>query len=172
MVCVGSVLCHLGGHHGERGLSGGRARRPRIAAAFMDLARTELSVWGRDARGDHSRGRAGRGQLQLVGSHHAGGDVSASYERTKVIRRKYVKYFDKEKPIVDVGFGDGMFMKWMQEQGYAVIGVDQNPRWIERASSRDIRVVVSGAVEFLRDKVGAFGGIVLCVGISHRPGEV
>src|SRR3989442_8532335 len=129
MVCVGSVLCHLGGHHSERGLSGGRARRPRIAAAFMDLARTELSVRGRDARGDHSRGRPGTGQLQLVGSHRAGGDVSASYERTKVIRRKYVKYFHKEKRIVDVGFGDGMFMKWMQRSEERRVGKECRSRW-------------------------------------------
>ena len=97
--------------------------------------------------------------------------MSASYERTKVIRRKYVKYFDKEKPIVDVGFGDGMFMKWMQEQGYAVIGVDQNPRWIERASSRDLRVVESDAAEFLRENEEAFGGIVLSHVIEHIPVE-
>ena len=97
--------------------------------------------------------------------------MSASYERTKRIRQKYVKYFDKAEPIVEVGFGDGMLMKWMQEQGYAVIGVDRNARWVERASRGDLRVVESDAVQFLLEHEEAFGGIVLSHVIEHIPVE-
>ena len=97
--------------------------------------------------------------------------MSASYERTKLIRQKYVKYFDKAEPIVEVGFGDGMLMKWMQEQGYAVIGVDRNAQWVERASRRDLRVVESDAVQFLLEHEAKFGGIVLSHVIEHIPVE-
>jgi len=97
--------------------------------------------------------------------------VSASYERTKIIRRKYAKYFDKGKPIVDVGFGDGMLMQVMQEQGYTVIGVDRNPRWVERALGRDLRVVEADAMRFLLENEEAFGGIVLSHVIEHIPVE-
>lgn len=97
--------------------------------------------------------------------------MSASYERTKTIRRKYVRYFEKGKPIVDVGFGDGMLMKWMQEQGYAVIGVDRDARWVERASGRDLRVVEGDAVRFLLENEEAFGGIILSHVIEHVPVE-
>jgi len=97
--------------------------------------------------------------------------VSASYERTKLIRQKYVKYFDKAEPIVEVGFGDGMLMKWMQEQGYAVIGVDRNAQWVARASRRDLRVVESDAVQFLLEHEAKFGGIVLSHVIEHVPVE-
>ena len=97
--------------------------------------------------------------------------MSTSYERTKIIRRKYAKYFDKEKPIVDVGFGDGMLMKVMQEQGYTVVGVDRNARWVERALGRDLRVVEGDAMRFLLANEEAFGGIVLSHVIEHIPVE-
>lgn len=97
--------------------------------------------------------------------------MSASYERTKLIRQKYVKYFDKAEPIVEVGFGDAMLMKWMQEQGYAVIGVDRNAQWVERASRRDLRVVENDAVQFLLEHEAKFGGIVLSHVIEHVPVE-
>jgi 2-polyprenyl-3-methyl-5-hydroxy-6-metoxy-1,4-benzoquinol methylase len=97
--------------------------------------------------------------------------VSASYERTKRIRAKYARYFDKANPIVEVGFGDGMLMTWMQEQGYAVIGVDRNAQWVERASRRDLRVVERDAVQFLLEHEAKFGGVVLSHVIEHIPVE-
>jgi len=86
-----------------------------------------------------------------------------------MIRRKYAKYFDKGKPIVDVGFGDGMLMKVMQEQGYTVIGVDRNARWVEKALGTDLRVVEGDAMAFLLENEEAFGGVVLSHVIEHIP---
>lgn len=97
--------------------------------------------------------------------------MSASYERTKIIRRKYAKYFDQGRPILEIGFGDGTLMQLMQEQGYSVMGVDRNARWVERALGRNLRAVEGDALRFLREHEEAFGGIILSHVIEHIPVE-
>jgi len=87
------------------------------------------------------------------------------------IRKKYLEYFSKEFPIVDIGCGDGFFIRLLKEQGYSAIGVDANSSCIKKCKERNIRVFREDALSYLEQNQKSFGGIICSHLIEHIPND-
>jgi SAM-dependent methyltransferase len=97
--------------------------------------------------------------------------MSAYDERIRRIRRKYLKYLDRGSRVLDLGCGDGAFMKFLREEGFAVVGVDRDGDAVRRAADRQLTVEEKDFLEFLRENQGGFGGIICSHVMEHIPIE-
>jgi O-antigen chain-terminating methyltransferase len=73
-------------------------------------------------------------------------------------------------PIIDLGCGRGEWLELLRSQGHAALGVDLNTYFVQECIDRDLPVVQSDAVEFLR-RLPA-GSVAMVTGfhiIEHLP---
>lgn len=73
-------------------------------------------------------------------------------------------------PIIDLGCGRGEWLELLRSQGHAALGVDLNSYFVQECADRDLPVVQSDAVEFLR-RLPA-GSVAMVTGfhiIEHLP---
>ena len=76
------------------------------------------------------------------------------------MRTKYLKYFSKETQIIDVGCGDGTFIRLLKENDYSVIGIDSDASCIQKCKSENLSVFQDDAISFLQKKNCSFFGKV------------
>ena len=91
------------------------------------------------------------------------------YERIKVIRRKYLKYFPAGCKMLDVGCAEGTLIRYLSEEGYVVSGVDSDERHTRVASDRQMSVFKQDAIVFLQGNKAAYEGIVCSHVLEHIP---
>ncbi|MDX8396885.1 MAG: class I SAM-dependent methyltransferase [Mariprofundaceae bacterium] len=89
------------------------------------------------------------------------------FEKTKLIRGKYIQYFHKGSKVIDIGCGDGAFVRMMAESGFDAYGVDSNPMSVEAAQSNNLKVSLGDAVAFLKQHEKQFDGIICSHMIEH-----
>lgn len=73
-------------------------------------------------------------------------------------------------PIIDLGCGRGEWLELLRSEGHAALGVDLNSYFVQECADRDLAVVQSDAVEFLR-RLPA-GSVAMVTGfhiIEHLP---
>ena len=95
--------------------------------------------------------------------------MSAYYERIRRVRRKYLRHFDGECRVLDVGCGEGTLMKFLLEEGFSVVGVDRDMVAVGRAVERQLSVEEKDFMVFLRENERSFGGIICSHVIEHIP---
>jgi SAM-dependent methyltransferase len=66
-------------------------------------------------------------------------------------QRYYEQFFKDCKDIVDLGCGDGDFVKLMCERGYRALGVDQDQVMCEKVKDKGIPIVCDDAFDYLRN---------------------
>jgi SAM-dependent methyltransferase len=80
--------------------------------------------------------------LRFIGVDSAGMMRSQGY---------YEPFFKGCQDIVDLGCGDGDFVKLMCERGYHALGVDSDPVMCEMARQKQIHVVCEDALHYLKN---------------------
>ena len=85
------------------------------------------------------------------------------------IRKKYLKYFDVNSEVLDIGCGDGVLMKCLIEEGYSAIGVDTDIDSVAHCRENNLTVFAKDAISFLQENKSAFGGIICSHLIEHIP---
>jgi len=95
--------------------------------------------------------------------------TSEYYNYITHIRKKYLKCFSKDSKILDIGCGDGIFIKFLKAQGYSAIGVDTNASCIKKGKERNIPVFQEDAISFLQLNHKSFDGIICSHLIEHIP---
>ena len=68
--------------------------------------------------------------------------------------------------VLDVGCGDGVFLERMQRAGWRGLGIDPDPRAIERCCARGVQAI-EGTLETLNADVGPFDAITLSHVLEH-----
>jgi len=91
------------------------------------------------------------------------------YERTKSMRKKYLKYFSPGCKILDVGCGEGVLLQYLQDNGYLASGVDTDQKCIQAASARNLSVCNQDAIAFLQQNPDTYHGIIASHTIEHLP---
>ena len=89
------------------------------------------------------------------------------YDRVKKIRRKYLANFERETQIVDIGCGDGSFLKLLKDENFSAVGVDVADTWVEKYKECGLDVYIMDAIEYLENNHETLGGIVCSHVIEH-----
>ena len=97
--------------------------------------------------------------------------TSEYYNHIIRLRRKYLKYFSKDTEIVDIGCGDGTFIRLLAEHDYSAIGIDSDAPCIKKCREENLRVFKKDAFSFLKQNQNSFGGIICSHLIEHIPFE-
>lgn len=95
--------------------------------------------------------------------------MNSYYDHIRNIRKKYLKYFDVNFKILDIGCGDGVLMKYLIEEGYSAIGADTDIDSVAHCREDNLTVFEKDAISFLQENKSAFGGIICSHLIEHIP---
>jgi 2-polyprenyl-3-methyl-5-hydroxy-6-metoxy-1,4-benzoquinol methylase len=95
--------------------------------------------------------------------------TSEYYNRIIQLRKKYLKYFSKDTQILDIGCGDGTFIRLLTENDYSAIGIDSDVSCIKKCQEKNLRVLQKDAISFLQENQNSFGGIICSHLIEHIP---
>ena len=89
------------------------------------------------------------------------------YEYIKTIRSHYLNHFDKGLKVLDIGCGDGVFMEYLDKEGYDVFGLDTSTDAVESCKKKQLSVFNENALSFLQKKEDSFGSIMCSHLIEH-----
>lgn len=94
--------------------------------------------------------------------NHFRGSMAHIREAQKI----YLKYFEGQNNVIDLGCGRGEFLELLKENGIDAQGVDFYEEFVEMCKSKELKVTHADAIEFLRvqEKVG---GIFAAQLIEH-----
>lgn len=71
--------------------------------------------------------------------------------------------------ILEVGFGQGLFLEWAENNGYQVTGIEINPSLVETSKKRGHDVHHGELADLFTSKTGCFDLIVLFDVLEHIP---
>jgi len=91
------------------------------------------------------------------------------YNYIRNIRKKYLNYFNMSSKVLDIGCGDGVLMKYLQEEGYSVYGIDTDLQAVTHCVKNNLSVFQKDAISFLQKNKNSFGSIICCHVIEHIP---
>ena len=91
------------------------------------------------------------------------------YDYIKKKRGKYLDYLSKDWPVLDMGCGDGTFIKLLEERGYSAIGIDTDSAMIQKCKDENLHVFRTDAISFLKKNKKSFGALICSHLIEHIP---
>lgn len=83
------------------------------------------------------------------------------------IRRKYIKYFDKQGKLLEIGCGNGELMRLFQEEGYSIHGIDVSSQAVDYCRKLNLSVSHQDGVSFLKQNQNSYDGIICSHLIEH-----
>lgn len=84
---------------------------------------------------------------------------------------KYIR--DEPKRLLDVGCGNGFFLKFMSENGWEVFGIEPSPKTSKYARSLDLNIFNTTLEEFIENKwFNYFDAINLKCVLEHVPNPI
>lgn len=95
--------------------------------------------------------------------------TSEYYNHIVFLRKKYLKFFAKDTQIVDIGCGDGTFIRMLEENDYSAIGIDSDAVSVKKCQEENLHVIQKDAISFLQENQNSFGGIICSHLIEHIP---
>lgn len=100
------------------------------------------------------------------------GDEESAYH----YQRNYAKFFKGKTPVLDIGCGQGAFLRALNEQGVESVGLDMNPKNIDYCLNKGHKVIEADAFSYLakvgeENEEGLYGGISMFHMIEHFDGE-
>jgi 2-polyprenyl-3-methyl-5-hydroxy-6-metoxy-1,4-benzoquinol methylase len=100
------------------------------------------------------------------------GDEESAYHYQK----GYAGVFDGGSPVLDIGCGQGAFLRALNERGVESVGLDMNPKNIEFCKDKGYSVIQADAFSYLASvgeehKDGLYGGMSMFHMIEHFDGE-
>lgn len=81
--------------------------------------------------------------------------------------KKYIKYFDSCRNVLDIGCGRGEFLELLKDRQIPAIGIDSDANMVDICSRKGLKVLQMDAYSFLKDKTGVFDGIFCSQVIEH-----
>lgn len=91
-----------------------------------------------------------------------------SRESIKNNQKVYLKYFDGQKGVLDLGCGRGEFLELCRENGIDAKGVDLYEEFVEYCQQLDLDVVTDDAIKYLEDcPDSSIGGIFAAQLVEH-----
>jgi len=93
--------------------------------------------------------------------------VSNYLDRIRKTRKKYLKYFDEKSKILEVGCGNGELMKFLQEEGYSIHGVDASLQAVRHCKKLNFSVFHQDAISFLKQNESSYNAIICSHLIEH-----
>jgi len=88
-------------------------------------------------------------------------------DRIRKTRRKYLQYFEKKDKILEIGCGSGELMRFFQEEGYSICGVDVNLQAIRHCQKQNLLASHQDAISFLKQNENTYNGIICSHLIEH-----
>lgn len=88
------------------------------------------------------------------------------------VNEEYISFFQSGQHVLDIGCGDGSFMKLLQEEGCTVTGLDIDPDMVKIARERGLEVVEGDVLEYLSNTPqGTYDAVFSSNVIEHLPPE-
>lgn len=82
-------------------------------------------------------------------------------------QKKYIKYFDSCRSVLDIGCGRGEFMELLKEKNIPVTGIDTDEDMVKICRGKGFNVLHADVHTFLKDKLGSYDGIFCSHIIEH-----
>jgi 2-polyprenyl-3-methyl-5-hydroxy-6-metoxy-1,4-benzoquinol methylase len=86
-------------------------------------------------------------------------------------QNKYANAFVGRSPVLDIGCGQGAFLRALNEKGIDATGLDLNPNNIEIISNKGYKALCGNAFTHLEENPDFYGGISMFHMIEHFDGE-
>ncbi len=83
------------------------------------------------------------------------------------IQSRFVDFFRRSAPVLDIGCGRGLFLELLQGAGIQAVGVDQSEESVAACRERGFTVHCEDARHYLARTTGQFGGIFCSHVIEH-----
>lgn len=88
------------------------------------------------------------------------------------IQRKYAGMFRPGEVVLDLGCGDGVFLRLLKERGIRGIGVDSLLPCVETCRRSGLEAHQSDILAFLQEATGSYDGIFCSHIVEHLPPQV
>lgn len=82
-------------------------------------------------------------------------------------QKKYIKYFDSCRNVLDVGCGRGEFLELLNEENISATGIDANEDMVKICREKGLDVFHINIYSFLKDKVEFYDGVFCSHIIEH-----
>lgn len=83
------------------------------------------------------------------------------------IQQRFVDFFRKASPVLDVGCGRGLFLDLLRAAGIQGVGIDHSEESVAACRKRGFTVHCEDALKYLARRMGQFGGIFCSHVIEH-----
>jgi len=83
------------------------------------------------------------------------------------IQTRFVEFFRKGGPVLDVGCGRGTFLQLLKEAGIEGRGIDHSEESLAACRQKGLAVERDNVHDYLQDRAGQFGGIFCSHVIEH-----
>lgn len=94
-------------------------------------------------------------------------DFSGSQDKIIGYQKKFLKFFKQCKKVLDIGSGEGIFLKLLREKGIEGVGVDSYLPAVEACRKNGFTVYNEDALSFLANTKEKFDGIFCSHLIEH-----
>jgi SAM-dependent methyltransferase len=92
---------------------------------------------------------------------------SGSEKAVRKYQAKYAGYFHNGQTVLDIGCGEGVFLELLNRRSVRSIGIDHSDLMIARCRKKNLNVVQSDALQFLKRVKGEYDGIFCAHLIEH-----
>jgi SAM-dependent methyltransferase len=93
------------------------------------------------------------------------GEIDAA--ANQLVLQFYVPYFAQCKHVLDVGCGEGQFIRELEAQGVRAVGVDADPAMVQKCRERGLSVAEANLFDYLPQHPGQFDGVFCSNLIEH-----
>jgi len=93
--------------------------------------------------------------------------VNNYLDRIRKTRKKYLRYFDEKSKVLEIGCGNGELMRFFQEEGYSIHGVDTSLQAVRHCKTLDLLVSHQDAISFLKQNESSYNAIICSHLIEH-----
>jgi O-antigen chain-terminating methyltransferase len=93
--------------------------------------------------------------------------LRGSEDEIKERLKKYLRYFDGCREVLDIGCGRGEFLELLAEKDVEAVGIDTDPKMVEVCLKKGLTVSRADAHSFLKEDHRLFDGIFCSQVIEH-----
>lgn len=105
------------------------------------------------------------GQYQVRKNWYGSGNFHEHSQRFSAEMRRAAA--TKACRVLEIGFGEGLFLDWARSEGYLVEGIEINPKFCASAQARGHRTHCGDAIDVLKSHAGQYDLVVLFDVLEH-----
>ncbi|SRR6266481_1974719 len=94
-------------------------------------------------------------------------EFGSSEDVVREIQARFVPFFLKSAPVLDIGCGRGVFLELLAKAGVEAVGIDHSEESIAACRQKGLTAHLEDARAYLQSNAGRFGGVFCSHVIEH-----